>query len=111
MKIGNAVQWGRWSSGGDGAVELPIAAAPPLDRTRDRGGVVTVAVNLILCVLAPTSYLWRCRTWAHQPCHIGLDAPDQGVDQGPSRPLGQLGGDQPNSLRHVSNWLCSIDHA
>jgi hypothetical protein len=57
-----------------------------------------VTVNLILYVLAPTSYLWRCATGAHQPCHIGLDAPDQGVDQGPSRPLGQFGGDQPNIL-------------
>jgi hypothetical protein len=69
-------------------VVLPVAAALPLDRTRDGGGAVAVAVNLIPCVLTPTSYLWRCVIGAHRPCHIGLDAPDQGVDQGPSRPLG-----------------------
>ena len=26
-----------------------------------------------------------------------LGAPDQGVDQGPARPLGRAGGDQPNT--------------
>jgi hypothetical protein len=83
---------------GSGEVVLPVTAALPLDQTRDGGGAVVVVVNLIPCVLAPTSYLWRCATGAHQPCHIGLDAPDQGVDQGPSLPLGQLGGDQQNIL-------------
>jgi hypothetical protein len=38
---------------------------------------------------------------AHKPCHIGLDAPDQVVDQGLSWPLGQLGGDQPNTERSL----------
>jgi hypothetical protein len=45
--------------------------------------VVTVALNLLVCTLVPTSYLWHCATEAHQPC-IGLDTPDQGADQRPN---------------------------
>jgi hypothetical protein len=34
-------------------VELPAAHSTPSHRTRDGGGAVTVAVNLIHCVLTP----------------------------------------------------------
>ena len=58
---------------------------------------MAAAVNLVTRALAPTSYLLRCATEAHQP-EEWLGAPDQGVDQGPNWPLGQIGGDQPNIL-------------
>jgi hypothetical protein len=51
------------------AVELPVAHSTPLDRTRDRGGAVTVTVNLVVRAPAPTSSLLCCATGAHQPCH------------------------------------------
>jgi hypothetical protein len=38
---------------GSGGVALSIAAAPPLDRTREGGGAVTMAVNLMSIALGP----------------------------------------------------------
>jgi hypothetical protein len=53
---------------------------------RDRLGlgrwVVAVAVNLTLCALAPTSYLWRCATGAHQPS-MGWAPPIRAQVKGP----------------------------
>ena len=70
-----------------------------LDRTRARnlGGTLAAAVNLVPRAPAPTSYLLRSATGAHQP-EEWLGVPNQGTDQGPNWPLGQLGGDQPNIL-------------
>jgi len=45
--------------------------------------------NLMSCASAPTVLLWRYATGAHHPVER-LSAPDQGVDQGPNWPLGQL---------------------
>jgi hypothetical protein len=78
-----------WCRGGDGlggedgAVELPVAAVPLLDRTRiGRWGVAVAAVNLVLCALAPTSYLWHCATGAHQPS-MGWAPPIRAQVKGP----------------------------
>ena len=77
---------------GDGAspVELPVATAPPLDRSR----VWTVGNSdggkpHDLCHSSHLLYIWHCATGAHQP-YIGLGVPDQDASQGPSLSLGQL---------------------
>ena len=71
---------------GDGAspVELPVATAPPCDRSR----VWTVGNNdgskpRVKCRSPHLLYIWHCATGAHQPS-IGLGIPDQDASQGPS---------------------------
>ena len=70
---------------------LPVAYSVPLDRTRVRNFGVKLAatVNLFSQAPAPISYLLRRATGAHQ-LEERLGAPDQGADQGPNWPLGQL---------------------
>jgi hypothetical protein len=55
--------------------------APPLDQSRKKVGAVTAVVNLMICALILTSYLWRCVTGAHQPCHWA-GRPQSGRGQG-----------------------------
>ena len=71
---------------GDGAspVELPVATAPPLDRSRfGRWGTLAAANLIIKCRSPHLLYIWHCATGAHQPS-TGLDIPDQDASQGPS---------------------------
>ena len=60
-------------------------------------GFLAAQVNLVPCVPAPTS-LFMALCDGGPPTIIGLGAPDQGADQGPNWPLGQVGGDQPYNI-------------
>jgi len=72
-------------------VELPVATAPPLDRSR----VWTVGNSdggqpRVTCHSPHLLYIWHCATGAHQPS-IGLGVPDQDASQGwPSRWTGPV---------------------
>ena len=58
-------------------------------RARNLGGALAATVNLIPCAPASTFLFIALRDGTHQPGER-LGAPDQGVDQGPNWPLGQL---------------------
>ena len=73
------------------AMALPVAHSAPLDRSRVRNFGVGLAStgDLMSCAPAPTVLLWRCATGPisqeNRP-----SASDQGANQGPNWPLGQL---------------------
>ena len=80
----------RSSDSGEGRWSFPSLTSLPLDRTRVRlSGELAAVVNLLSCAPAPTVLLWRCAMGAHLPVER-LSDPDQGMDQGPNWPLGQL---------------------
>ena len=67
-------------------------------------GRLTAQVNLVPCALAPTS-LFMALCDGGPPTMERLGAPDQGADQGPNWPLGQVGGGQPNNLIWIKQTL------
>jgi hypothetical protein len=63
-------------------VELPVAAVPPLDRSRI-GWWGVAAVNLVFLTTSPHLLVMALRDGG-PPAVLGLDASDQGASQSPS---------------------------
>jgi hypothetical protein len=78
--------WCRWRGGSGGTSgSSRYWQCRPLDRLGFRVGW-RLGEPHVLSPWPPLPLIWRCATGATNP--VGLDAPDQGRDQGPSRPLG-----------------------
>ena len=71
------------------AVELPIASVPPSGSDRVRSGGTVAVTNLVPRAPGPHLLFIALRDRG-PPALLGLDAPDQGVGQGPNEPLGPL---------------------
>jgi hypothetical protein len=86
-------QWRcRWS--------FPSLTTLPSGSVRVFGGVLAATVNLVTSAPSPHFVIYVFHNGG-PPASVRLDAPDQDVDQGPSWPLGQLGGDQPKRTLYM----------
>jgi hypothetical protein len=101
------VRW-RWWAVATGGGASRHSQHDPRDRIRVlRWGPVAAVVNLILCALAPTSYLWCCATGAHQPVQR-LDTPDQGTIEVPTWSLDRVGRRLTNILPLISFYTLNF---
>jgi hypothetical protein len=62
-------------------MDFPSPTAPPLDRSRKRGGTFTVAVNLVLCAPSPHLLFIGLRDRG-PPTRSRLSVPDQDAVKG-----------------------------